>query len=104
MTVAEPVVSVTIDSVLVRDKALAATDLDGRVVVLSLRAGAYVTFNGVASEIWHMLSEPRRVGEIFDALSQSHDVDDTALSRDVLPFLQQLIEKKLALQADQEGV
>ena len=58
--------SVTIDSVLVRDKDLAAADLDGHVVVLSVPAGAYFGFNGVASEIWHMLSEPRRVGEIFD--------------------------------------
>lgn len=91
---------VMIDSVLVRDKDLAAADLDGRVVVLSVRAGAYFGFNGVASEIWHMLSEPCRVGEIFDALSQSHDVDAVTLSRDVLPFLQTLIEQRLARQID----
>ena len=91
---------VTIDSVLVQDKELAAADLDGRVVVLSVRAGAYFGFNGLGSEIWHMLSEPRRVGEIFDTLSQSHEVDATTLSRDVLPFLQTLIEQRLALQID----
>jgi hypothetical protein len=33
-------VGVTIDSVLMRDKALAAADLDGRVVVLDVHAGA----------------------------------------------------------------
>ncbi len=94
--------SVTIDSVLVQDKELAAADLEGRVIVLSLRAGAYFGFNGVASEIWHMLSEPRRVGEIFDTLSRSHEVDATTLSRDVLPFLQTLIEQRLALQIDRD--
>ena len=77
--------SVTIDSVLIQDKELAAADLDGRVVVLSVRGGAYFDFNGVASEIWHLLSEPRSVGELFDTLSQSHEVDATTLSRDVLP-------------------
>jgi ActR/RegA family two-component response regulator len=96
-------VGVTIDSILIRDKTLPATDLDGRVVVLSVYAGAYVSFNGVASEIWHMLSEPRRVGDIFDALSQSHDVDETELSHDVLPFLQKLIERKLARLLHQDG-
>lgn len=96
--------SVTIDSVLVRDTNLAATDLDGRIVVLHLDAGAYFDFNGVASEIWRMLSKPCRVGDIFCALSHTHDVDDTALSRDVLPFLQTLIEKRLARQVDQGGV
>ena len=94
--------SVTIDSVLVQDKEIAAADLDGRVVVLSVRAGAYFGFSDVASEIWHMLSEPRKVGEIFDALSQSHEVDATTLSRDVLPFLQTLIEQRLALQIDRD--
>ncbi len=44
--------SVTIDSVLVQGKDLATADIDGGVVVLSVRAGAYFGFNGVASEIW----------------------------------------------------
>ncbi len=87
---------VTIDSVLVRDRSAASADVDGCVVVLNVHAGAYVSFNGVASEIWHMLSEPRRVSDIFEALAQSHDVDHGALSRDVLPFLQRLIDRKLA--------
>lgn len=94
--------SVTIDSILVRDKDLAATDLDGRVVVLNLHAGAYFDFNGVASEIWRMLSVPCRVRDIFGALSQSHHVDDAALSHDVLPFLQTLIDKRLARQIEQD--
>lgn len=94
---------VTIDSILVRDSTLAAANLDGRVVVLSVEAGTYVSFNGVASTIWQMLSEPRQVGEIFDTLSQSHDVDAVTLSRDVLPFLQRLIERRLARQIDRDA-
>jgi ActR/RegA family two-component response regulator len=93
-------VSVTIDSVLVRDQTLAATDLDGRIVVLNVHTDTYVSLNSVASDIWSMLSEPRRVGDIFDALSQTHDVDGETLSRDVLPFLQHLVERRLALRLD----
>lgn len=94
--------SVTIDSILVRDTSLAETDFDGRAVVLSLDAGAYFDFNGAASDIWRMLSEPRRVAEIFRELSHTHDVDEAALSRDVLPFLQTLIERRLARQIGQD--
>jgi hypothetical protein len=93
-------VSVTIDSVLVRDQTLAATDLDGQIVVLNIHTDTYVSLNTVASHIWCMLSEPRRVGDIFDALSQSHDVDADTLARDVLPFLQHLIERRLARQVN----
>ncbi len=93
---------VTIDSILVRDRTLPAADLDGRMVILSVDAGAYLSFNSVASEIWQMLSEPRRVSEIFDALSENHDVDAATLSRDVLPFLQRLIERRLARQLERD--
>jgi len=88
-------VSVTTDSVLVRDGKLAATDVDGRAVVLSLEAGAYFDFNDVASEIWRMLAEPRRVDEIFRSLSSRHGVDTAILTRDVTPFLQQLMQHGL---------
>jgi len=87
--------SVTIDSVLVRDKELAAADVDGRTIVLSLDVGSYFDFNQVATEIWSMLAEPCRVSEIFHRLSQQHDVSAGILTRDVTPFLQTLVAERL---------
>jgi hypothetical protein len=87
--------SVTLDSVLVHDKEPRAAELDGEVVLLSLREGAYFGFNDVASDIWRMLAEPCRVGQMFDALLQSHDVDAGMLVRDVTPFLQTLVDHRL---------
>ena len=87
--------SVTIDSVLVRDKELAAADVDGHTVVLSLDAGSYFDFNRVATEIWTMFAEPCRVSEIFHRLSNQYDVDLKALTSDVTPFLQTLVEQRL---------
>ncbi len=94
--------SVTIDSVLVQDKDLATADLDGGVVVLSVRAGAYFGFNGSRAKsgtFFRSLAGSAR----SSALSQSHDVSDATLSRDVLPFLQTLIDRELALQIDPDG-
>jgi hypothetical protein len=87
--------NVTINSVLVQDKEPTAADVDGRIVVLSLRAGSYFDFNGVATEIWCMLAEPCRVSEIFQRLSKRHDVDAETLARDVTPFLQTLVTQRL---------
>lgn len=92
--------SVTIDSVLVRDQYLAATDLGGQIVVLNVHTDTYVSLNAVASDIWTMLSEPRRVGDILEFLLQRHDVDGETLSRDVLPFLQTMIERRLVRQVE----
>lgn len=87
--------TVTVDSILVRENELAMADVDGRAVVLSLAAGSYFDLNRVATEIWDMLAEPRRVDEIFRRLSDQHDVDSATLARDVTPFLQTLLNERL---------
>jgi hypothetical protein len=93
---------VTVDSVLIRDQDLSTADFDDGVVVLSLRGGSYFGFNHVATEIWQMLAEPRRVGQIFESLSRHHDVDADTLARDVTPFLQTLLEHRLVRLVDVE--
>ena len=87
--------TLTIESVVVRDTKLAAVDVDGRAVVLSVSAGSYFDFNQVATEIWKMLAEPCRVSEIFQRLSRQHHVDPETVSRDVTPFLQTLVDERL---------
>lgn len=87
--------TVTIDSVLVQDAEPTAANLDGGAVLLSVRAGSYFNFNAVAAEIWTMLATPCRVGRIFEALSDDHDVDAETLRRDVTPFLQTLLDQRL---------
>jgi Coenzyme PQQ synthesis protein D (PqqD) len=87
--------TLTVESVVVRDNKLAAADVDGRAVVLSVSAGSYFDFNQVATEIWKMLAEPCRVSELFQRLSQQHHVDPETVSRDVTPFLQTLVDERL---------
>lgn len=87
--------SITAQTILVRDSELTLAVVEQRAVVLSLRAGAYFEFNGVGTEIWNMLAEPRSVGQIFDELSRRFDVDAKAIARDVPPFLQHLIKQGL---------
>jgi hypothetical protein len=93
-------VAVTADTVLVRDSEPMPTTVDEEVIVLSVRAGAYFGFNRIGSEIWNMLAEPRRVGDIFDTLVQSHEVDRDTMTRDVTQFLQTLIERRLVRVVD----
>src|ERR1700719_2467527 len=84
--------TVTDDTVLVRDNEPVPTTIDDEVVVLSLRAGSYFGFNAVGSEIWSMLAEPRRVRDIYDELARLHEVDADTMTRDVTPFLQMLMK------------
>jgi hypothetical protein len=87
--------SVTVDTILIQDGEPISTAVAEEVVLLSIRAGAYFGFNRVGTQIWNMLAEPRRVGDIFDFLLQTHDVDADTMVRDVAEFLDDLIRRRL---------
>ena len=91
---------VTIESFLVQDSEPVGADLDGGSVVLSVRAGAYFGFNPMASEIWQMLVEPRRVDQIVAVLSEGYDADAQTIAQDVTPFLQTLVDHRLVRVVD----
>jgi hypothetical protein len=87
--------TVTTDSILVQEREPVATTVDEEVVVLSMRAGSYFGFNRVGTAIWNMLAKPRPVGHILDELSQLHEVDRATMTRDVMTFLQTLVDRRL---------
>jgi Coenzyme PQQ synthesis protein D (PqqD) len=87
--------NLTFDSILTQEAGLSATEVDGRVVVLSLQAASYFDLNTVASDIWGMLSSPCSVEDILQKLSQNHDVDMEIMTRDVMEFLRSMIAQRL---------
>jgi hypothetical protein len=83
------------DSVIVQEDEPVAAEVDGEVVMLSERAGAYFGLDGIGSEIWRLIGEPRRVSELCGTLAQRYDVDAETLSRDVTAFLDALLARNL---------
>ena len=67
------------DSVIVQEDEPVAAEVDGEVVMLSERAGAYFGLDGIGSEIWRLIEEPRRVSELCGTLAQRYDVDAETL-------------------------
>jgi hypothetical protein len=95
--------SVRLDSVVVRDGEPIATTIDDEVVMLSPRAQAYFGLGTVGSEIWHAIERPRRVDEICAGLLQQFEIDADTCRREVVDFLNDLIERGLARIVDTEG-
>jgi hypothetical protein len=87
--------SVTADTILVQDSEPISAIVQENIVLLSIRAGAYFGLNRTGGLIWNMLIEPRRVGEIFEVLAQTHDADLDTMTRDVVEFLDTLIKRQL---------
>ena len=87
--------SVSADSVVVQDSEPVAARVDGDVVMLSEREGAYFGLNGVGSKIWELIAQPCRVGDVCQSLSELYDVDHATLVREVTQFLEDLLARKL---------
>jgi|HubBroStandDraft_4_1064222.scaffolds.fasta_scaffold1042072_1 hypothetical protein len=87
--------SLTADSVVAQDSEPVVAHVDGDVVMLSEREGAYFGLNGMGTKIWELIVQPRRVGDICQSLSALYDVDDETLTREVTEFLQRLMARKL---------
>ena len=88
--------SVRPDSVIVRDSEPIFTTIDDGVVMLSPRAQAYFGLGMVGSEIWNAIEKPRRVDELCNALLQEFEIDVDTCRREVLVFLNDLVERGLA--------
>jgi hypothetical protein len=96
--------SVTADTILARDSEPAFVALEDSAVLLSVRGGSYFSLNRVGTQIWNMLGEPRRVGDIFDVLAQTHDVDAGTMTGDVVKFLETLLKRQLVRVVDPYGI
>jgi len=77
-------------TVSLRDNLLLA-DLDmGEAAVLSLEDGVYYGLNPVATRIWHLFEESKRVSEIRDLLLKEFSVESDRLTRDLIELIEQL--------------
>jgi hypothetical protein len=83
------------DSIVVQEDEPVAAEVDGEVVMLSERAGAYFGLDAIGSEIWKLIAQPRRVSDLCRSLSPRYDIDADTLIRDVTCFLDELLARKL---------
>ncbi len=78
-------------SVVVAIQSQVSADLpEGEVVILNMADGVYYGMNPVGGRIWSLISQPRRVGEIRDALLEEYDIDPERCLQEVLGLLNEL--------------
>lgn len=73
------------------------------VVILDLASSSYLGLENVGATVWDMLAEPRSVSELETDLAAVYEVDPRDLSRDLRPFLEDLVARGL-LVLDDENV
>jgi hypothetical protein len=70
-------------------------NVEGRLILFSTSAGAFLVLNKVGGVIWHMLSEPRRVQAVLDMLMAAYEVDGDTATRETIQFIKDLVGQGL---------
>ena len=70
-------------------------DLSGESAILNLKAGIYYGLNDVGTRIWKLIQEPRRVGELRDAILEEYEVEPDRCEADIMTLLQNLLDNGL---------
>lgn len=88
-------VAVSLESYVVRHPDLVFAHMGDEVVMMSQDQGDYLGLNAVASVIWEMAETPQQVGVICTELQQRFEVTPEQCERDVVVFMQQMLDKEL---------
>ncbi len=69
--------------------------LTGEAAILNLESGVYYGLDEVGARVWTLISEPKRVAEVRDALLQEYEVEPERCERDLLALLASLADAGL---------
>ena len=72
--------------------------INGEAVVINLATGVYYSLDGVAGEIWRMVTERLDVQSMIDEIVASFEVEAAAAAHDLARVLDQLVEEGLIRQ------
>lgn len=70
-------------------------EVDGETVMFHPGNGTYFALGSVGSRVWELLEEPRSVPDLCDQLRTEFEVDEETCRRDVVEFVDQLLDAQL---------
>lgn len=73
------------------------TTLGNESVVLELQGGTYFGINDVGTTVWKFLQQPRQVTEVINHIVEHYEVSADLAEAEILSFLQELVDKGLAV-------
>jgi len=84
---------ITNNTCLRRNPDLVYSEIDGEVVMLSVKNGEYYNLNEVSSDIWKELKESLSFKDLVSRLHDNYEVSYEACELETRSFLEQTLEK-----------
>lgn len=86
---------ISFNTIIIQNKEIDATDMDGEKVMMNLNKGSYYALNSIGSRVWELIQQPQAVIDIISTLLEEYEVDAKTCQDCVLTFLNRLNEEEL---------
>ena len=87
--------TVALSSVVCASEHQLSSDVSGEAVILDLERSVYYGLDPVGATVWRLLTTPRPVNELVDAVLAEFEVDRDRCERDVVALLQEMAARGL---------
>jgi len=85
----------TEQTIIRRNNDILASDIDGEKVMMSIQQGEYYGLGKTGSFIWDHIEQPISIKKLVELITEKYEVNKEQCLQDILPFLNDLAEKKL---------
>lgn len=72
-----------------------AQEVDGEMVLLDMESENYFGLDEVGTSIWQAMQEYGTLQEVFHAMLEQYDVEEEVLKKDLIGFVEKLVESGL---------
>ena len=70
-------------------------ELAGEMVLLDVPSATYFSLNETGTRVWHLMETRATVEEVCQALAKEDDITPEHMMRELIPFVEQLLETGL---------
>jgi hypothetical protein len=84
--------TITRDSTVAAKRSQSSADLGAETAILDLETGTYFSVDKIGTHVWGLVQEPTTVARICENLLERYDVSPEVCERDVLAFVERLVE------------
>ncbi|MCK1993394.1 lasso peptide biosynthesis PqqD family chaperone [Peribacillus muralis] len=88
------------NKVITQKKGNIVSNMDGEIVMLSIDKGNYYNLGVLGGDIWSLIEEPIRIGDLINKLMCEYDVQQQECEEEVISFISDLYAEGLILLLD----
>lgn len=84
-----------IEDILYKNCDIFSSEIDGEAIMMNIENNAYYSMGEIGNRVWQLLDNPTTIKDICEQLTQEYDVSMEQCQKDIITFLNQLLENNL---------